>query len=92
MPVMRSPKFSETARTLNFLYSTACAWRPATTYIDGYALFSDDQGRYSAYLTDSAGERRLVRESDGIHFSNAGGDRAAEAVVQVLEASYRLEP
>ncbi len=93
MPIMRSTKFSQTARWFNFMYDAMCDQRPLTThYVDGYALFSDDQGQYSAYLIDSSGERKLMREKDGIHFTNAGGDRAAEAVVEALLRYYRLEP
>jgi hypothetical protein len=32
-----------------------------------------------------------MRESDGIHFTDAGGDRIAEAVMKVLLGRYRLE-
>jgi hypothetical protein len=91
MPIMRSGKFSETARALNAFYSAACAGHPGADYIDGYALFSDAGGKYSAYLVDSAGENQLMRAGDGIHFSEHGGDRIAEAVVEVLLTRYRLE-
>jgi hypothetical protein len=91
MPVMRSSKFSETARTLNAFYENACAEEPAATYIDGYSLFSDSDGAYSAYLKDSAGNNQLMREGDGIHLSNKGGDRVAEEIMKVLLAKYRLE-
>jgi uncharacterized protein len=93
MPIMRSPKFSQTARWFNFMYNEMCGHRPDTAnYVDGYALFADDQGQYSAYLIDSSGERKLMREKDGIHLTNAGGDRAAEAVVEVLLEHFRLGP
>jgi hypothetical protein len=91
LPIMRSSKFSETARTLNAFYVEACAEHKGAVYIDGYQLFSDGDGKYSPYLEDSAGKTRLMRAGDGIHFSNAGGDRAAEAVMQALLASYRLQ-
>ncbi|MBN1319430.1 MAG: DUF459 domain-containing protein [Thermoleophilia bacterium] len=91
MPIMRSPKFSETCRRLNAFYAAACAENPDATYIDGYSLFADEQGQYSAYLIDPAGQRKLMREKDGIHLTNAGGDRAAAAVMEVLRESVRLE-
>lgn len=91
MPIMRSPKFSETCRRLNAFYATACAENPDAAYVDGYSLFADESGQYSAYLVDSAGRRKLMREKDGIHLTNAGGDRAAAALMQVLLESVRLE-
>ena len=91
MPIMRSQKFSETCRRLNAFYAAACADDPDATYIDGYTLFADEQGEYSAYLVDASGDRKLMREKDGIHLTNAGGDRAAAAVMEVLLRSARLE-
>ncbi len=91
MPIMRSGKFSETARTLNAFYGAGCRAHPGADYIDGYALFSDAAGKYSAYLPDSTGQNRLMRASDGIHFTEYGGDRVAEAVIDVLLKHYRLE-
>jgi hypothetical protein len=93
MPIMRSDKFSQTARWFNFMYTAMCDERATNAYyIDGYDLFSDENGEYSAYLVDSSGERKLMREKDGIHFTNAGGDRGAEAVVEALRLYYRFEP
>lgn len=92
LPIMRGEKFSETCRTLNDMYSTICEYHEGATYIDGYSLFMDENGKYNKYLVDSSGERRLMRADDGIHLSNAGGDRQAEAVMEVLLDSYRLEP
>ena len=92
LPIMRSAKFSETVRTLNAIYTRVCADHPGATYVDGYTLFADDAGGYSAYLLDSAGRRKLMRADDGIHMTNAGGDRAAEAVMEALSAGVRFEP
>jgi hypothetical protein len=91
LPIMRSGKFSETVRTLNAFYSAACAESPAAVYIDGYALFSDPSGKYSAYLVNSAGENQLMRAGDGIHLTDRGGDRMADAIVKVLLTKYRLQ-
>jgi hypothetical protein len=91
MPVMRSDQYSETARTLNAIYEQICEDDPRAYYLDGYKLFSDADGKYSAYLIDSAGDNQLVREGDGIHFTPAGGDRVVEAVLGVLREDFTLE-
>jgi hypothetical protein len=91
MPIMRSDKFSETARTLNGMFEQVCEANPDAYYLDAYALFSDADGKYSAYLPDSSGEMQLVREDDGIHFTAAGGDRVVEALMDMLSNSYEFE-
>ena len=85
LPIMRSEQVLGDRPHVQLPCTAAvCEQHPGATYIDGYALFADDQGQYSAYLIDFAGQRRLMREDDGIHFTNAGGDRAAEAVMEAL--------
>jgi hypothetical protein len=91
MPIMRSDQYSETARTLNAIYEQICEEDPDAYYLDGYELFSDASGKYSAYLIDSDGDNQLVREGDGIHFTPAGGDRVVEAVLEVLREHFTLE-
>ena len=90
MPIMRSDKFSETARGLNAIYSGACR-KEGYWYLDAYKLFSDKAGKYSLYLPDPTGKLRSVRAADGIHLSSAGGDMMARAVVRILERHYVLK-
>jgi hypothetical protein len=89
MPIMRSAKFAETARTFNKVYSSVCAGEGAS-YVDTYALFSDADGRYTPYLPDTSGKRALMRSGDGIHLTEAGGDRVAAEIVEALRQHYQL--
>jgi hypothetical protein len=90
MPVMRSDKFSTTARTLNGVFSGVCKSK-GYWYVDGYKLFSDKDGHYAPYLPDPSGKPRLVRGADGIHLTAAGGDRVVREVLRVLEKHFRLK-
>ena len=91
MPIMRSDQFSETARSLNAMYKQICSENPLAFYLDAYKLFSDENGKYSAYLPDASGDTQLVREADGIHFTPAGGDMVVEAVLDMLSNAYDLQ-
>lgn len=91
MPIMRSDKYAETARTLNAIYEQICEEDPRAWYIDAYALFSDEEGNYTAYRPDSSGETQLVRAEDGIHFTPAGGDLVVQAVLDMLAGGFDLQ-
>jgi hypothetical protein len=91
LPIMKSRGFSETERKLNELYQAGCAAHPGALYLDGYALFANGDGEYAARLLDTSGEDALMRARDGIHFTMAGADRIADAVMQVLLSRFRLE-
>jgi hypothetical protein len=90
MPIMRGEKFSLTASTFNKVYSGVCK-QDGYWYVDSYKLFSDKMGKYAPYLPDASGKPGLVRASDGVHFTSAGGDRLAREIVRILERHYQLE-
>jgi hypothetical protein len=53
-------------------------------YIDAFGGFSDETGGYSAYGPDLAGKIRVLREGDGVHFTDAGNRKLAHFVEKEL--------
>lgn len=53
-------------------------------YIDAYAGFMDENGAYSAYGPDLSGKIRVLRQADGIHFTEAGNRNLAHFVEKEL--------
>jgi uncharacterized protein len=53
-------------------------------YIDAAAGFADESGAYSAYGPDLAGKIRVLREPDGVHFTDAGNRKLAHFVAKEL--------
>ena len=49
-------------------------------YIDAYAGFADEGGGYNAMGPDIAGKIRLLRESNGVNFTDAGNRKLAHFV------------
>lgn len=56
------------------------AFQNGFRYIDAYAGFIDESGAYSAYGPDLAGKVRVLRQGDGIHFTDAGNRKLAHFV------------
>lgn len=54
-------------------------------FIDVLTSFADADGSYSAYGPDVAGKSRLLREQDGIHFTQAGYRKLAHFVERELK-------
>jgi uncharacterized protein len=90
-PTMRAKQDARWARDLDRIYEKVCARYPQVTYIDGWKLFADKDGGYSAYLEDASGRSRLVREADGIHFTVHGGDRAVAALLKEMRTRWVLK-
>jgi hypothetical protein len=53
-------------------------------YIDAYSGFADESGGYSAYGPDLEGKIRVLRQRDGVNFTDAGNKKLAHFVEKEL--------
>lgn len=88
-PIARSAQYSQRLARLNAIYRTEAARHPGVTYVDSWSLFTAPDGGYSAYLPTSSGPQ-LMRNSDGIHLTRAGGDRLARSIMATIRRDWRL--
>ncbi len=91
-PRMRSDKFDARMQRLNEIYRAQAALRDNVIFLDTVPLFSDADGRYSAFLTGVDGEVHNMRQQDGTHLSRPGGDLLARAILDVLGTIVDLDP
>lgn len=83
-PCMGNESLAATVPAVNRVFQEQAATRPWVVYVDTWALTSWSDGSYSQYLPDEAGLDQMVRYSDGIHFTGAGGRRLAMGVLAAL--------
>ena len=79
LPIIRRSEPNEDAQVLNEIIREK-AYLNGLKYVDAYAGFSDDGGGYSAMGPDLAGKIRLLRENNGISFTEAGNRKLAHFV------------
>ena len=91
LPVMREAYDARKAGVMNEAYAAGVRGRPGFRFVPTWSLFSDAQGRYSEYLPDETGRRRLHRAGDGIHFTRAGARRLSRVLVDLLEREWELD-
>ena len=84
-PIARDAEYSSRLQLMNGIFEDVAADHPNTTVVSLYDLFADESGNYSDYLPGAGGELVGMRNSDGIHLTRAGGDRAADAIFAALE-------
>ena len=88
LPVMRSEEATTAAQLINGIITEAAKSRPHISLIPTWSLTADDKGAYMPYFNDLHGRRRLMRHSDGLHFSEPGYELLAHMVFnRLLEAS-----
>jgi hypothetical protein len=84
LPNLRRSEANANAEIMNDIIRER-AYLNGHKYIDAYAGFSDEQGAYSAYGPDITGKIRLLREDDGISFTEAGNRKLAHFVEREIK-------
>lgn len=83
LPNLARPDADEQAKAMNDVIRER-AYLNGMKYIDAYAGFLDENGAYSAYGPDLSGKIRVLRQADGIHFTDAGNRNLAHFVEKEL--------
>lgn len=90
LPIPDGPGFKKSFPVVNrILESVARAHARQSTYVDTWHLLDDFHGHYTAYLRVH-GKLTLMRQSDGVHYTEAAGDLIARQVLAQLRAVYRI--
>ncbi|MCU1457188.1 MAG: putative periplasmic protein [Actinomycetia bacterium] len=90
IPIVENTGRNARYQMLNTIYAQEAAKRPGNAYfVDTYPLFQDAAGNYNKFLTVN-GQQVEMRAADGIHFTRAGGDRIADAVIGQIGQIYDL--
>ncbi|MDZ7728583.1 MAG: GDSL-type esterase/lipase family protein [Dehalococcoidia bacterium] len=66
---------------INSIFAQAASERPWVTYVDTFDLMSDASGDYMEVAPDGT----RLRSADGVHLTEEGGERIAEAVLDAID-------
>jgi hypothetical protein len=84
LPNMRRWQDNERGQLMNDIFRER-AYLNGVRYIDAYASFIDESGGYSDYGPDVTGKIRRLRDTDGVHFTDAGYRKLAHFVERELK-------
>jgi hypothetical protein len=84
LPILRRSDASEDAQTINDIVREK-TYLNGIKFIDIRAQFADEAGNYNAYGPDLTGRTRMLRESDGVFFTEAGNRKLAHFVEQEIK-------
>lgn len=71
-PMASDQRYTDRMANLNSIYKAVCGEHSGCLYLDTWAALATLEGKYSAYLPDENGQKRLARASDGIHTTAFG--------------------
>lgn len=91
LPITRGTDQTRRFQLLNRIYrGEATKRRGKVAFVETHELFRAPGGGYSDYLETGEGELVKMRLGDGVHYSGAGGERVARAVVRQLKRKFDL--
>jgi uncharacterized protein len=91
LPITKDGGRNQRYQFINRMVSYEVNERPGKAFmIDTYDLFKGPNGGYADYLPDADGKLELMRQSDGIHFTPAGGELVAKEVVKDFHKAFDL--
>lgn len=91
-PMANTERFETRYRLINDIIKEEAERRPGkVVFVDTVPVLSAFGGGYAEYLPNDDGTLVQVRATDGIHFTRAGGDRIAAAVLEAMYDTFDLE-
>ncbi|MDP3273834.1 MAG: DUF459 domain-containing protein [Deltaproteobacteria bacterium] len=88
MPVMHSAEYGRKISVMNEVFAEETAHSPNVVFVETWRRYEGPDHEYSAFLSDSSGRMRLVRESDGVHYTPEGARQLAAHVYGMLCARF----
>jgi hypothetical protein len=89
MPIMQSSAFAGVMQELNGIYRGQANRHPGVTYFASWPVFATPQGAYTESVVVN-GQTELLRDPDGIHIANYGGDLLASSLIAPMEAAWDI--
>ena len=90
-PIRDAERYFDHYRLINEIARSEAAKRPRkVSFVDTAALLAGPDGGFVDYLPNPDGTVVQVRTTDGIHFTRAGADRIAGAIVGAFAATFDL--
>jgi hypothetical protein len=86
-PIVRDPAYAEDMALLNRLYARQ-SMAAGADWFPSWPLFTEADGNYAPYGKGVDGQTTRLRADDGVHFTGAGYDVLARALLPVI-ALYR---
>jgi len=91
IPLVRNGARIEGYTFINDIARQEAAKRPGKVFfVDTVPILAGPDGGYADFIANADGSLTQVRAGDGIHFTRAGGDRIANAVLAAMHESYDL--
>lgn len=91
-PVENTARFENDYRVINGIFQAQAQARPGRVYyVDTVPVLGTAGGGYAEYLPQLDGTVVQVRTDDGIHVTDAGGDRVAAKILSVMREAFNLQ-
>jgi hypothetical protein len=93
LPIMRTSEATDAAKLVNSIFEDVAKSHPRIQLVSTWDMTVDANGGYAPYFKDLQGTVRLMRTSDGMHFTDQGQEVLADRVwKRLVEAAPVFRP
>ena len=89
LPIVKDTSLANKLAFLNQIYEKEIKKFDNAVFIPTWCILCEN-GKYTDYLYDENGLRKLVRTSDGVHFQYFGGKIVSQAIVREIKNNLNL--
>ena len=90
LPIARSQTYADKVKVRNRICRDQASQYDNVVYVDTWNLFAAPDGTYTAYLRDGGGDRKLMRNEDGIHLSVSGAHFLTDHILDIMAEDYPI--
>lgn len=91
IPIIRdTDRFARGYEVINQIVREEAEKRPTVFYVDSWQAVSGENAEYMDFRPNPDGSVTQIRSGDGIHFTRAGGDLIADAIMNVINSAADL--
>jgi hypothetical protein len=90
LPAVRRPRLNQTKDYINDVLKAEAQKHPNVTYVDTGPVLDGAGNSFTTYLTNSSGKAITVRESDGIHITQAGADLVTPTLLADIDQLWHV--
>ena len=88
LPAMAKRSYDARVAHFNALFDGLAAVHADVGFIEIYPLFADESGGYAQALPNEDGVLVTLRTPDGVHYTEAGAERAARRILDVIASDW----
>ncbi|MGB6300977.1 MAG: DUF459 domain-containing protein [Rivularia sp. (in: cyanobacteria)] len=91
-PITNKPRYKKFFKIFNKIYQKVAQDHPKIEFVDNWDTFADENGNFKPIIADSSGNKKRVRQRDGVHLEHHGAKIIVDKLINKMDEDGVLQP